>query len=318
MFKLINIFIVVLITPLPNHCQTNLVENCGFENYSACPNGISEFNNIDDWWQPSNGTPDFFHTCATNTDVTIPSNYFGFEPALEGNSYVGLVSFYKSLPNYREYIETKLSMPTVKGNLYRIGCYISLADSFSLSSNQIGIVLADGPIYQNNDRVIEIQPSVVFSDDDALSNKLSWVKIEKFYIAEKGFDHLIFGNFNDDSKTELSINSGSVNPNYNEAVYYYIDSVFVIDMGQLVIPNVITPNNDGLNDYIYFGWLLNSDYEIEIYNRWGVLQNRLNYEKPYWYGDNFDQTKLSDGCYYYTVINIYGDAIVYGLIQLFK
>lgn len=68
------------------------------------------------------------------------------------------------------------------------------------------------------------------------------------------------------------------------------------------VPQIITPNGDGLNDY----WVVyNIDYfensQVEIYNRWG---NRVYTAAPYmndWDGRNTNGEELPDGTYYYVL-----------------
>ncbi len=42
-----------------------------------------------------------------------------------------------------------------------------------------------------------------------------------------------------------------------------------LDAFNFVLPNIVTPNNDGINDFIDFGKYQFSSLQIEIYNRWG-------------------------------------------------
>lgn len=67
-----------------------------------------------------------------------------------------------------------------------------------------------------------------------------------------------------------------------------------------VIPmNVITPNNDGMNEVLTFKMLENyPDSKLSVYNRWGILVYENNNYKNDWNGD-----KLSTGTYYY-VLNV--------------
>lgn len=69
----------------------------------------------------------------------------------------------------------------------------------------------------------------------------------------------------------------------------------------LNIPNVITPNDDGINDELNFYLLFSNCYEIDvlILNRWGnVVFNQNNVNKPFKGIDN-NGDKLSEGVYFY-------------------
>ncbi|MEI6695401.1 MAG: PKD domain-containing protein [Bacteroidota bacterium] len=66
----------------------------------------------------------------------------------------------------------------------------------------------------------------------------------------------------------------------------------------LVFPNIITPNGDGINDYLYIKNLENvPDNTLRIFNRWG----KKIYEKDHYIPDidRWDGNDLSDGTYYY-------------------
>ncbi|MGB0806378.1 MAG: gliding motility-associated C-terminal domain-containing protein [Salibacteraceae bacterium] len=67
---------------------------------------------------------------------------------------------------------------------------------------------------------------------------------------------------------------------------------------QLVIPNIITPNGDGINDYFeIIGLDFGSTNHIQIFNRWGVLLF-----EQYNYLNNWDANKMPDGVYYYSLV----------------
>lgn len=76
-----------------------------------------------------------------------------------------------------------------------------------------------------------------------------------------------------------------------------VDSVFikVVD-DEMMIPNVITPNGDEINDYFDLG-LLKQTTELYVYNRWGKL---LFHDEDY--ANDFNGDELSDGVYFYEIL----------------
>lgn len=92
----------------------------------------------------------------------------------------------------------------------------------------------------------------------------------------------------------------------------------------LVIPNAISPNNDGLNDsFVILGIEHYPDNEIFIYNRWG---NLIYHAHPYqneWYGQsNNKKLRLSgdevpDGTYFY-VLKLNAEQNYNGFIELLR
>ncbi len=65
------------------------------------------------------------------------------------------------------------------------------------------------------------------------------------------------------------------------------------------IPNVFTPNGDGVNDFFSFS-VSEIEYEVIIYNRWGMKMFEGNQTEPYWNGKN-NNIAVSDGTYFYII-----------------
>ncbi|MCS6823414.1 MAG: gliding motility-associated C-terminal domain-containing protein, partial [Cytophagaceae bacterium] len=86
---------------------------------------------------------------------------------------------------------------------------------------------------------------------------------------------------------------------------------------ELIIPNVITPNDDNKNDY----WSIQGTgvarllpgSEVEVVNRWGdIVYRNSNYDNT-WKADN-----LSDGLYYYHIKTGCGNARYKGWLQVVR
>lgn len=85
-----------------------------------------------------------------------------------------------------------------------------------------------------------------------------------------------------------------------------IDTCYV----PLTLPNVFTPNGDGVND----GWqpfvIGNFDeFEILVYNRWGTLVYKTTDPAFVWDGKNLAGKLVSDGVYFYIAKTKYEDKI---------
>lgn len=75
-----------------------------------------------------------------------------------------------------------------------------------------------------------------------------------------------------------------------------IVTIKVIDK-DIRIPNVITPDGDGKNDYLIIVGKENYDrVEVEFYNRWG---NQVYFNKNY--QNDWNGEKLNEGTYYYSI-----------------
>jgi hypothetical protein len=61
----------------------------------------------------------------------------------------------------------------------------------------------------------------------------------------------------------------------------------------LLIPNIITPNSDGLNDYFYIQGLAGSGWQLRVYNQWGrQVYHTHNYQQDW-------GAEAAAGLYYY-------------------
>lgn len=73
----------------------------------------------------------------------------------------------------------------------------------------------------------------------------------------------------------------------------------------LVVPNVLTPNNDGVNDFFEIENIMSwpTTRHVRIFNRWGgiVYENEMYDNNMPWDGTDKSGKKLSDGTYFYTI-----------------
>ncbi len=76
---------------------------------------------------------------------------------------------------------------------------------------------------------------------------------------------------------------------------------FLIESPDLFIPNVFSPNHDGINDVFGVEYSGNADFHLQIFNRWG--QNIFESQSPLeqWAGRGSRGEELSAGVYYYVL-----------------
>lgn len=77
-------------------------------------------------------------------------------------------------------------------------------------------------------------------------------------------------------------------------------SVTIDVLSDLSIPNVITPNNDGVNDFFELGGLLPNTHVI-IVNRWGNLIFESSDYDNSWNGKDYTGNDVTEGVYTYVV-----------------
>ena len=70
--------------------------------------------------------------------------------------------------------------------------------------------------------------------------------------------------------------------------------VLLLTFGNVEVPNIVTPNQDGKNDLFKVAGIATGDWSLVVRNRWG---NEV-YNNPS-YQNTFSPELLSDGVYYY-------------------
>jgi gliding motility-associated-like protein len=66
-----------------------------------------------------------------------------------------------------------------------------------------------------------------------------------------------------------------------------------------IVPNVFTPNGDGVNDLFYIKGFNLSDFKCEILNRWGKKVYEWSNYREGWNGKDSNGNTLNEGTYYY-------------------
>ena len=276
--------------------QVNLVTNPSFEDTLYCPLGADIYS-CQGWTTPTDATPDYFNPCANTINYGAPFNGFGYEFAHSGSSYAGFVPYTGGVvingSSYREYIQNKLLSTLESSSLYKVSFYVSLGDSGIYASNNIGVYFSNTNFYYSNVGNLPFIPSC--NENDIITKNAGWQFVEYYYLASGNENYITIGNFYNDSFTSSSLITGN---NHNDP-YYYIDDVSV-EKTDLVLPNIFTPNNDGINDEWIMG-SLSANIQIQIYNQWGRLVSSgvaLDYS---WDGRNIAGVECADGVYYYIV-----------------
>ncbi len=78
------------------------------------------------------------------------------------------------------------------------------------------------------------------------------------------------------------------------------DTIVITPCQSLIIPNVFTPNNDGINDVFRITGASFNTYDLKIFSRWGNLIFETQNASIGWNGDS-KNSKCPDGVYYFTL-----------------
>lgn len=229
MNKLGFIFLLVLCASQLSWSQ-NLVSNNSFEEMEMCPGNytLNELKTIKGWWQASEGTPDYFHSCSHKAGV--PDNLFGSQPAKTGEAYAGLVLYsYSGGSTYREYLQSKLTRPLVKGEMVCIELYVSAAEKCSYVVDGLDVALSKEKIkHPRKGVIIGTKPAMSNPRLNMLDDTENWSLLSDVYIADGGEEYITIGNFKHDVDLKVirrTENLGrSINTNW---AYVFIDDIAV-------------------------------------------------------------------------------------------
>jgi outer membrane protein OmpA-like peptidoglycan-associated protein len=205
--------------------QENLVINPSFELMEFCPSDytMDKLKAVQAWTQIGMGTPDYFHACSKK--VGVPNNVFGIQEARTGVGYIGLGTYLRSKPNYREYAMSKLSRPLNKGEMVCITLYYSAADYCQFVHDGLSVVFTTKPTVQINSKPLLIKnPAMTNPRFNMLDDNEGWT-----YTAQGGETYLTIGNFKNDNELRVIRRTADTGAKDNkEYSYIYIDDVSVI------------------------------------------------------------------------------------------
>jgi gliding motility-associated-like protein len=233
----------------------NLVPNPNFETFEWCPQTISLINLATPWTSASYATPDYYHSCCTNLSVDVPLNFGGYQQALTGQAYAGC--YFRGLNDYREYIRALLTEPMEEGMCYQVGFFLNRMDQWC-GANQAGIYISTQAPFLEGQTVLPFEPQIT-GNGGFYSDTGAWVEISGLYPALGGEQYITIGNFR--NNIETIIDPSCTNSDLN--VYYYIDSVYVIEAGPLEeLPLELGPPVEACGEYeidgesgdVYYTW----------------------------------------------------------------
>jgi gliding motility-associated-like protein len=307
--------------------QQNLVPNPSFENYVECPTSSGQVDFLENWYNAGR-SPDFFHFCGTPTP---PNVFFGYQlPRTElgfvGQLFVGGGSgnpddFH---PEY-EYIGVQLTEPLVGGLTYEVEFYVSLTWRAEWGTDCIELLFSEAPIYLDFPSEIFIDTQAQVISSEIVLDTVDWTRIHGEYTALGGESYITLGCFKDNSVVQIGETGWDSTINHFNT-YYFIDDVSVqlkitseAPCGNLFIPSIFSPNDDGINDnFSALGDCFES-YHLRIYNRWGEKVFESNNQSLAWDG-TFKGKNLNTGIYVYHLHGLYNGEEIHktGTVQLVR
>ena len=314
----------------------NLVPNGDFEDYNFCPefqaNLFDELyggsgRSVKNWFDPTHNTSDYFNACSLNPMLTgVPGNALGNTPAKSGNGYCGFGVVNNLVFPWFEYIEVRLSEKLMADSTYCCSYWLISGKNTCFASNNVGMVISVDSLYAMPNMMLT-HPTA-FVNNQVHTESEVWTEFQFNYVAQGGEEYISFGVFdlNNFQQTQFC-NNDEFNFSYYfiDDVSIYLDSCGHVDdtivppppppsndtiteqEGETLIPNVFTPNHDGINDYWGFEW--SEDCEVRVLNRWGEVVYFSDDKNPKWDGENSE-----DGVYFYTLES--AKHVLHGFITL--
>lgn len=327
------LLIVFVLLFLKSTLAQNLVPNSNFEEYNSCPG--FQANLLDPsisgnprspkfWFDPTNTSSDYYNACSTMPSFTgVPSNSLGYMNAHSGNAFCGICT-YQDGSNVREYIEVKLTEELTAGTIYCCRYWLASSQNTCVHNNNIGLVFSTDSLFGEENQLLNYSTAQV--NDQIFTESDVWTEIVFEYTAIGGEKFLTIGVF-DNSTFQIEQDCDNF-----PIAYYFVDDVSLkIDSCSTIqdtiivdpitpieptitnsfdtdkIPNVLTPNNDGINDV----WFLQTTDEIglTILNRWGQIVFQYKGNNPIWDGGN-----NTEGVYFYSIesqnYNLHGNITI--------
>ena len=133
--------------------QVNLTPNFDFEYHLNCPNNQGQITNSVPWFQPNiyGSSTDYYNSCNSSTNtVSVPTNIVGYQLAKSGVAYAGFLLYGALAPNYREYLEVKLTDSLIQGETYCVRFYVVSSDNLKYAIDAIGAFLSIDSVLYND------------------------------------------------------------------------------------------------------------------------------------------------------------------------
>lgn len=150
-----------------------------------------------------------------------------------------------------------------------------------------------------------MQPDAENDANNFITDTLGWQRVSMTYKAQGNENYVVIGCFAD--SMHLTLEPTGCDTSGSQGYVYGIGYVFIDDVSiteipneEPVIPNVFSPNSDGINDVFRFN-VEDSILKTTIYNRWGLKvfdTDKVNY---YWDGRTTAGELCADGTYYYII-----------------
>jgi gliding motility-associated-like protein len=255
-----------------------------------------------DFYSPNSTSTDLYHTCSVTPFSFVPNNIMlGIIHPPKGEGFFGFGAWF-SYP-YFEYIGTPLSEPLKPGYTYCINFAIRKAKLYGsgLSFDRLGVLLSNEKITSNSLDYLKNIPQLETPKGEIILNDTHWEIINFEYTASGGEKFMTIGQFYPPDSLMID----TLDPTADMGAYYFIGDIQVIECAPpkaplVTLPNVFSPNDDGIND-LYSAEIAGArEVDLQIHNRWGNTVFATNDPNFEWDG-TYNGKPLPAGVYFVVV-----------------
>lgn len=231
--------LLFLFLPILILAQSNLVPNPSFEGIKNMTidtikgsyyNYSSHYaDNVLAWKSPSNSSPDL---CILTQNMIKkfqrrhPSQ--NCDMARTGLNAAGIITYHPNsfAKEYREYLQVELKEPLRPNQRYKLRFWLRKSHTARLVSNNLGVHLSTHEILMPPPHYTPLPVQPFFVVDSLINeNGNQWVMIENEFVADKNYNHLLFGNFASNANTKLKKVYATDAIDTYEYAYYLIDDI---------------------------------------------------------------------------------------------
>lgn len=208
----------------------NMIENGSFEDVTGKLRRLGGIEAAKGWDSPTNAKADLYSESVDGeSPIKAPKNANGFQSALSGVNYAGVLWYSYMDKEPRTYLQVKFKKMLKKGQKYCISYYVSLGDLSKYSSDQVGAYVSRIAVHKKDEASLTYEAQIPDLKTKVYDDLNGWQGVCGVYEAKGDEQYLIIGNF---AATE-KVNAGKVRRQRGETrpqkpyAYYYIDDVSV-------------------------------------------------------------------------------------------
>lgn len=168
---------------------------------------------------------------------------------------------------------------------------------------------AEGCEYTETDILVDpsngIESITAFSTEATCGFDDGQIIVEQVFGGEAPYSFLLNNTLTSEEGVFTDLSEGEYTLTVEDNNGCILENLFTVhtaaSIEEVIVPNVLTPNNDDVNDY----WFVTADcveeFECSILNRWGNLVYQYNDISGFWNGKDLGGNDSSEGVYFYKI-----------------